>query len=95
MRFIEWEVEALRGDDLIAKAPAPPAPEARFAVLPNDKAQELQRLRRQLHGSHLLLGLAYARAGLLPEARTEFEALTRENPQSPLPQNLLASLSAR
>lgn len=89
----EWEVEALRADELIAKAPAPPEPEARFAVLPNDQQKELQRLRSQLGGSHLLLGLAYARSGLMPEARAEFQQLAQENPASELPKDLLASLT--
>ena len=89
----EWEVEALRADELIAKAPAPPEPEARFAVLPNDKQQDLQRLRAELGKSHLLLGLAYARAGLVPEARAEFQQLVQENPRSQLPKSLLASLT--
>ena len=89
----EWEVEALRADELIAKTPAPPESEARFAILPNDQQKELQRLRMELGKSHLLLGLAYARAGLVPEARSEFQQLVQENPRSQLPKSLLASLT--
>ncbi len=89
----EWDVEALRGEEMIGKAPAPPEPEACFAVLPNDKQKELSDLRAQLQGSHLLLGLAYARAGLVPEARAEFGQLAQDNPESQLPKDLLASLT--
>lgn len=88
----EWEVEALRADELIAKAPAPPEPEARFAVLSHDQQKELPRLRAQLGRSHLLLGLAFARLGLVPEARAEFQQLVQENPRSELPKTLLASV---
>jgi hypothetical protein len=90
-----WEVEAFGQGEMIAKAPAPPEPEARFAVLPNDKRGELDRLRAKLGQSHLLLGLAYARAGLIDKARQEFEALARENPGNDLPARLIAGLTTQ
>ncbi|HEV8423189.1 MAG TPA: hypothetical protein VGQ40_07580 [Chthoniobacterales bacterium] len=89
----EWEVEALRGGEMMAKAPAPPEPEARFAVLPNDKRDDLEKLRAKFGRSHLIMGLAYARTGLLAQAQSEFEQLTKENPQSELAKNLRASLA--
>jgi hypothetical protein len=89
----EWEVEALRGGEMIAKAPAPPEPEARFAVLPNDKRQELEKLRAKFGRSHLIMGLAYARTGLHAQAQSEFEQLAKENPQSELAKKLRASLT--
>lgn len=89
----EREIEAVRDGEMVAKAPAPPEPEARFAVLPNEKLAKVRRLREQFGRSHLLMGLAYARAGLVSEARTEFEKLARENPQSELPRQLLARLT--
>lgn len=88
----EWEVEAIRDGEMIAKAPAPPQPEARFALLPNEKREELAKLRKAFGSSHLVMGLAYAQAGLVEQARAEFDALARENPQSELPKKLLASL---
>ncbi|MGH8164664.1 MAG: hypothetical protein ACREP1_10055, partial [Rhodanobacteraceae bacterium] len=72
---------------------APPAPEARFAILPNDKRAALEKLRAKFGSSHLLMGVAYAEAGLVAEARAEFEALAEENPQSALPKKLLAGLT--
>ncbi len=89
----EWEVQAFRGDELLAQAPAPPAPEARFRVLAAATRSELQQARQKWGASHLLMGLADARAGLVAEARDEFEALARANPQSKLPAELLASLT--
>ena len=61
----EWEVEALRDGNLLAKAPAPPEPEARFATLPNDGEKRLKNLRESFGSSHLVMGVAYAKAGLL------------------------------
>jgi hypothetical protein len=88
-----WEVEALHDGDTIAKAPAPPAPEARFAILPNEKREGLGKLRQKFGRSHFVMGLADAEAGLLQPAREEFEALARENPSSDLPRKMLASLT--
>ena len=89
----DWDVEALRSGEMVSKAPAPPAPEARFAILPNDKRKELAARRAQFGRSHLLMGLTYAQAGLLPQAQAEFEMLARENPKSELPRQLLRSLT--
>jgi hypothetical protein len=41
----------------------------------------------------LLLGLLYARAGLLAEAEQEFRALQKDNPDSDAPRKLTASVS--
>ncbi|HEY2801924.1 MAG TPA: hypothetical protein VGI85_15135 [Chthoniobacterales bacterium] len=89
----EWEVEALHNGEMIAKAPTPPAPGARFAILPNEKREMLEKLRKKFGTSHLLMGVAYAEVGLVPEARAEFQALVQENPQSVLPRKLLAGLT--
>lgn len=89
----EWEVEALKNGETLAKSPAPPEPEARFRVLNPASRADLQRLRAEWGASHLIMGLAYARIGLVTEARREFEELARENPQIQLPRKLLASLT--
>ncbi len=89
----EWQVEALRDGQMMTKAPAPPAPEARFAILPNEKRKELETLRATFGQSHLVMGLACARAGLLAQARSEFDALAQENPESELPKKFLTSLT--
>jgi hypothetical protein len=76
-----WQVTAhLAGRQLTV--PLAPAPEARFQVLPQAKAMELHRARREFGQSHLLLSTLYAQAGLLDEAERELRALQRENPQA-------------
>lgn len=89
----EWEVEALRDGEVIAKAPSPPEPEARFRVLDAAIQKSLKQLRAKSGGSHLLMGLAYAHAGMRADAQREFEELAHENPNSPLPKNLITSLT--
>lgn len=88
-RIYVWSVVAIKDGQEI-EAPAPPEPEARFQVLDSSKLQEIQSFRKT--GSHLLLGLACINAGMIPEARHEFEVLLAQNPDSPLAKNLLASL---
>ena len=53
----------------------------------------LKNLRESFGSSHLVMGVAYAKAGLLVRARAEFQALARENPGSELPKKLLASVT--
>lgn len=87
-----WSVIALKDGQEI-EAPAPPLPEARFQVLDASTLQEIQTLRAA--GSHLLLGLACANAGLIPEAQREFQILLEQNPDSPLAKSLLGSLAGK
>jgi hypothetical protein len=83
-----WQVVA-RFDDREVTAPAPPAPEARFRVLEESLATDVVRAREAYAGSHLALGLAYARAGLLDEAERELHALADLNPDSAEARGLL------
>jgi hypothetical protein len=62
--------------------PAPPAPEARFQILSDADESELVRARADWGDSHLVLGVLYARAGLLDEAEREIQALRAQNPGS-------------
>ncbi|HEX3817980.1 MAG TPA: hypothetical protein VHW03_06815 [Chthoniobacterales bacterium] len=89
----EWEVEALRDGAPLAKAPAPPEPEARFRVLAPAPRAELAALQKKWSDSHLIMGIEYARLGLVDEAKNELAALVRENPGDPFPKKLLASLT--
>ena len=91
----EWEIEALRGEQVIAKAPVPPQPEARFAVISTPQRDELAQVRGRSGGSHLALGVANAQAGLLDDAMSEFAALATENPDAPIPQKLCDELARR
>ena len=72
-----WQVVAIAvGVEQVA--PAPPAPPARFTVLPAADAARLATLPP----SHLVRGVAYAGAGLLDDAEREFAALMAANPGS-------------
>lgn len=89
-----WTVEAWRDDALLAQAPPPPGSGARFRVLDPATRAALQQLRETSGGAHLLMGVAYARAGLRADAQRELEAFKNENSRSPLPKNLLSSLAS-
>lgn len=93
-RVYIWQVTALRGGEEIV-APAPDTPEARFKVLEDGKARELDAAQRAAGDSRLALGVIYARAGLLEEAEREFRILLEENPASATAQKLLRDLRAR
>jgi hypothetical protein len=88
-----WQVKAFtNGEDILA--PKPPAPEARFKVLNRKVSEELVSAQHNQVGSHLALGILFARAGALDDAQRELRALAEANPQSPIPQRLLRELEA-
>lgn len=87
-RVYLWQVTAQVGEQQFI-APAVSAPDARFQILAQDKAAELQRAAANFKQSHLLLGTFYAQAGLLAEAERELQALLAENPQSAVVKKLL------
>jgi hypothetical protein len=90
-RVYVWQVIARTSNGEV-KAPASDAPEARFKMLEQAKADEVARAKRVYAGRHLTMGIVYAEAGLLDEAEREFEALVRANPQSPVAKSLLSDL---
>jgi hypothetical protein len=75
----EWEVQAIRNGEMLEQAPVPPEPEAIFYVLDRQQQIDLSKQREKLSRSHLALGLTYARAGLIDDARDEFRALEKED----------------
>jgi hypothetical protein len=89
-----WQVKAISGGQEFI-APHPTAPQAKFRILDQAAAAEIARARRDYASSHLLLGLLYARAGLLAEAEQEFRALQKANPDSGAARKLLASVSSQ
>jgi hypothetical protein len=93
-RIYSWQVTARVGDKEVA-SPVKPAPEARFMVLDQAKANELAEAKSASAGSHLTLGILYAQAGLLDDAERELQALLRANPQSALAEKLLRSVRAK
>jgi len=87
-----WQVTALAGGQRIT-APAPPAPEARFAVAGADVMADVERRRAQAPASHLVAALVLVDAGLLDEAAVELDALAADNPGSPEVARLRGSLA--
>ncbi len=87
-----WQVKAMK-DGREVVVPEPPAPEAKFMVLEQAKAEELARARRQFTGSHLTLGLLYAQAGIQDKAAQELQALVDANQASPVARRLLRSVT--
>jgi hypothetical protein len=87
-RVYSWEVTATKDDEKISS-------QAKFKVLEESKANEVADARKQHPGFHLLLGIVYARVGLLDEAENEFQIVLHENPQSDVAQRLVQSVRSR
>ncbi len=77
------------------RAPAPPAPDARFRVIDPAAAKTLDRDLSRAGSSQLLKGLLLAQAGVLDEAEEAFEALRAANPDSKRVADLLARVRDR
>jgi hypothetical protein len=88
----QWQVEALRGTEVIERVPRPPAPEARFAILTAQARADFEKIDAQNKGAHLVLAVAAAQVGLLQRAEEELRALAQENPQAKLPNEFLAQV---
>jgi hypothetical protein len=80
-REYSWQVSAVKDGETL-KAPVRPAPEAKFFVLSREKLEAIERAKRSYGRSGLVMGLAYAEAGLLDEAEREFATLLKRNPGS-------------
>ena len=88
-----WQVKAIKDGQEIT-SPRPPAPQAKFRVVDQSKANELARAKRAYGSSHLTLALLYAEAGLLKEAEQELRLLQRSNPNSELARKLLRQIQS-
>jgi hypothetical protein len=87
-----WQVTVRRGDTETT-VPEPPAPEARFQML--DAASEADLVQLRSGGeSHLVMGIAYAQAGLLRQAEQELRASADQNSGAAAIEALLASLNS-
>jgi hypothetical protein len=73
-RVYNWQVTAHLGGKTL-RAPAPPAPEARFLIAGSDVLRQVETARREHPGNHLLLAVWMARVGALDEASRELDAL--------------------
>lgn len=75
--------------------PMPAKIRARAGVAEELRRHELEEWKRIAGDSHLLLGIANARAGLRDDALREFRLLAEQNPQSSLARKLLENAGAR
>jgi anti-sigma factor RsiW len=93
-RSYTWQVRANRNGEEVLMPP-PAAPQAKFRIIDAAKAEELAQTRRTNARSHLILGLAYANAGLLEESARELQKLVSANPKSAVARSLLGSVEAQ
>jgi len=90
-RTFTWQVTA-RVDDTETTAPAPPQPEARFAVTTADAHAQLAAMRQRAGASHVALAVLLANAGVLDEADRELALAAAEAPASETVRRLRESL---
>lgn len=90
----EWEVKAFAAGKPLGFGPQKPDGAARFRVMDQQQADALPDNVRKASGSPLLLGIVYAREGLLEEAQRELERVEKSNPQSPVARRIAESVRA-
>jgi hypothetical protein len=90
----QWQVTADTAEGPV-RAPAPPAPDARFRIIDAAAGETLDRDLTLAGSSQLQKGLLLAQAGVLDEAEEAFEALQAENPDSKRVADLLARVRVR
>ena len=78
-RIYNWQVTTEIGGHTV-HAPIPPAPEARFQVVPQETAGQIETARRVHPANHLLLAALCAQAGALDDARKELDQLAATDP---------------
>ena len=92
-RIYQWQVTAIRNGEEV-RSPVRPAPAAKFKVVDGTSIAAIENARRMTAHSHLVLGIAYAKAGLFDEAEREFQILQKNNPDSKIALKLLAEILA-
>ena len=75
-----WQVTATRGAERVT-LPGPPETPPRFRLLDRATSERLRQLSRDRPDSHLLLGVEFARAGALDDARRELDQALRRDPR--------------
>jgi hypothetical protein len=88
----EWQVTAAMRDGKSVIAPSFPQPKAKFRVLDEAKANELEQFRQAHPDSHLILGILYAQAGVLKTGERELAQVPANSRDFDLAQHLLHSL---
>jgi anti-sigma factor RsiW len=88
-----WQVTAVKDSEQIV-SPTPPAPQAKFKVIDQTRANELDNLKRTQPDAHFSLGKAYASTGVLEEAEQEFRLVPVSDSNYALAQKFLSELQA-
>lgn len=84
-----WTIRAVnKGGELSAVTS-----QAKFKILDREKVRQLNRLKSGSQ-SHLVLGIFYAREGMLTEAEREMGILVKDNPNSAVAKKLLREIKA-
>jgi hypothetical protein len=78
-RVLNWQVTATVGGTSV-RAPQPPAPEAKFEVVPTEAAATIDAARRDHPSNHLLLAVILAKAGAVDDVANELDALSATDP---------------
>jgi hypothetical protein len=89
-----WRVTAMRDGQEI-KPLSKAAPEARFKILDAENVSVLTEAKRKYADSPLMIGILYARTGLLEEAEREFQKELNRNPQSTTARKFLEDVRAK
>jgi hypothetical protein len=87
-----WQVKATMSDGRSVISPSAPSPEAKFRILDQAKADQFEQFRQAHPDAHLVLGILYAQAGILEEAKRELKQLPQNDSNYPLAQQLLKSI---
>ena len=93
-KIYAWQVKAYKDGEEIT-SPRPPAPQAKFRVLDEAKANQLAAARRSYPSLHLTLALLYADAGVLDESEEQLRELLKANPNSDIARKLLRQVQAQ
>jgi hypothetical protein len=80
-RLLTWQVEAARGD-LVETLPHPPAPPASLRIASERDHRDLDHARQRYGDDDLLLGVLYARAGMLDESAAALRRAVRTHPEA-------------
>ena len=90
--FYAWQVTATMKDGTTVISPKPPSAEAKIQILRQVAADELEQFRQAHADAHLMLGILYAREGMLTDAETELGQVSSEDARHDTAQQLLESV---
>lgn len=88
----QWQVTALMKNGAQVLSPKPPAPEAKFCVLEASQAEQIEQFQLSHPRSHLVLGILYARVGMLTAAANELRQVAQNDANYGSAQGLLKSI---